>query len=199
MQNEQNQNNGEFSEELWQSNAEPAPVKPAPTEQKAENIPAGIVGAFLFSLIGAALYFIIYQIGYIAGICGFLIVILAGFGYQLFSGKKNSLIGIITSVVMLLVMIPLAEYVSLGYAVYDAFGADPELAISFFDAMRIVPEVTTEMELWPDVLKEIGIGYLLGILASASNISVALRNRKAARAAANAPVFPNENTDSTEE
>ena len=35
------------------------------------NILAGAVGAFLFALIGGVLYFVVYQIGFIAGICGY--------------------------------------------------------------------------------------------------------------------------------
>ena len=35
-----------------------------------ENMLAGIVGAFLFSLVGGALWFILYLVGFIAGISG---------------------------------------------------------------------------------------------------------------------------------
>lgn len=59
--------------------------------ERKENVVAGIVGALLFALLGGVLYFLIYQLGYIAGLCGLVTVVLAIFGYQLFSGKKDSL------------------------------------------------------------------------------------------------------------
>ena len=37
-----------------------------PQVQKRENALAGIVGAFLFSLIGGVLYFVVYELGCIA-------------------------------------------------------------------------------------------------------------------------------------
>ena len=48
-------------------------------KKEHENVIAGIVGAFLFALIGGGLYFIIYQFGYIAGICGLVTVVLSTF------------------------------------------------------------------------------------------------------------------------
>lgn len=46
-----------------------APFATAVPEARHENVLAGVVGAFLLALVGGALYFIIYQFGYIAGIC----------------------------------------------------------------------------------------------------------------------------------
>ena len=78
------------------------PVQPeqptAHAEQVAapvrENIVAGAVGAFLFSLIGAALYVLIYQANIISGICGLVIFVLASFGYGVFARTKNRSSGI---------------------------------------------------------------------------------------------------------
>jgi hypothetical protein len=53
-----------------------------------ENVLAGIVGAFLFSLVGGALWFILYMVGFIAGISGLVGVVCAVKGYSFFSKKK---------------------------------------------------------------------------------------------------------------
>ena len=87
------------------------------------NIIAGIVGAFLFSLIGGLLYFVVYQIGIIAGICGLVIFVLANFGYGLFAKTKNkaSLVALIVSIVSMIVMIFLAEYFCLSFEIFRVF------------------------------------------------------------------------------
>ena len=58
------------------------------------NIIAGVVGAFLFSLIGGLAYFLIYQLGIIAGISGLIIFVLANFGYNLFAIKLKATVSI---------------------------------------------------------------------------------------------------------
>ena len=84
-------------------------------EDKSENIIAGAVGAFLFALVGGILYFIIYQMGFIAGICGLITVVLSSFGYQLFAGKKGSVKGIVFSIIMSVLVLAAAEFFCLSY------------------------------------------------------------------------------------
>ena len=43
---------------------------------REENVVAGTVGALLFSLAGGILWYVLYQIGYIASISGFIGIIL---------------------------------------------------------------------------------------------------------------------------
>ena len=42
-----------------------------------ENVLAGVVGAFLFSLVGGILWFVLYQIGYVASVSGLVGVVCA--------------------------------------------------------------------------------------------------------------------------
>ena len=55
--------------------------------QKKENVFAGIVGALLFSFVGGALWVILYQFGYLAGISGLVGVVCAIKGYKIFAKK----------------------------------------------------------------------------------------------------------------
>ncbi len=74
---------------------------PTPEQNNGNgNILAGVVGAFLFSIIGGILYFIVYQAGFVAGICGLVMFVLANFGYKLFAQTKNkaSIPGLIASI-----------------------------------------------------------------------------------------------------
>ena len=56
--------------------------------QEQENVLAGVVGAFLFSLVGGILWFVLYQIGYLAAVSGLVGVICAVKGYTFFANKK---------------------------------------------------------------------------------------------------------------
>ena len=74
-----------------------------------ENVVAGIVGAFLFSLAGGILWFVIYLFGFIAGISGLVGAVCAIKGYSIFA-KKESMKGIIISVIISLLVIVAAWY-----------------------------------------------------------------------------------------
>ena len=90
------------------------------TLDQNENMIAGIAGAFLFSLAGAVIYFLLYMVGYIAAISGLVGVVCAIKGYAIFA-KKESIKGIvIASVISLLVMV-LAWYFSISYEIYDTY------------------------------------------------------------------------------
>ena len=85
-----------------------------------ENRIAGTLGAFLFALAGGLVYFALWQVGFIAAICGAIAVICAMKGYKLFA-KKESLYGVVTSVVVSVLVIAIAWYFCLAFDVYDAY------------------------------------------------------------------------------
>lgn len=146
------------------------------TDKGNGNILAGIVGAFLFSMIGGLLYFVIYQIGVIAGICGLAIFVLANFGYNLFAkGNKNTIISLIVSIVMMILMIFLAEYVSLSFEIFQTFKDE---GITIFDAIRATPEFLAEPEIGEAVAGDLAFAYIFGFIASISNIVNIVKARK---------------------
>ena len=64
-------------------------------KKKRENIAAGIVGAFLGTLLGVVCIVIIDQMGYVASVSGFVMAICALKGYELLGGtlsKKGAVI-----------------------------------------------------------------------------------------------------------
>lgn len=148
-------------------------------EEKPENILAGVVGAFLFSLIGGVLYFIIYQLGYIAGICGLVMFVLANFGYGLFSGRKNSKKGIIASAIMTLIVIVLSEMFCLSFEIFTVFKDSYQITI--FDAMRSLPEFLKESEIKADVIKDLIFALVFGGLAAFSSARNMLKGEKTSK------------------
>lgn len=84
------------------------------TDQVKENVAAGIAGAFLFSLAGGIIYFILYLIGITASISGLVGVICAIKGYSIFA-KRESKRGVLIAVVASLLVI-----VSLGISAFPS-------------------------------------------------------------------------------
>ena len=159
---------------------QPAPAKELPPE----NMVAGIVGAFIFSLVGAVLYFIIYQLGYIAGICGLVTVVCAIKGYSFF-GKRESIKGIVIAVVMSVVALLIAEYASVAYTVYSSFSemyaaGEIDYTITLTEAFAGTMDfILSDSEVTAAVVKDIAIMLGLSALGAFSSVRNAIMSAKA--------------------
>ena len=147
-----------------------------------ENVVAGIVGAFLFSLVGGVLWFLIYMFGFIAGISGLIGAVCAIKGYSIFA-KKESIKGIIISVIISLLVIALAWYFCLAYDVYDVYNewfeaGEIDFSISFFDAVRGAHIFLTDPEIGPAYFGDLAIGIILCIVGAGSYVINKIRNAK---------------------
>lgn len=153
-----------------------APVYPAQNLENDKgngNILFGIVGAFLFSLIGGLLYFLAYQVGVIAGVCGLVIFVLANVGYNLFAkGNKNSTASLIVSIIMTIVTIFLAEYFSISFEIFQVF---KDQGVTIFDAIASTPRFLSDDELAAAFAKDLVYAYIFGFIAS---VSVIVKARK---------------------
>lgn len=140
------------------------------------NIVAGVVGAFLFALIGGLIYFVVYQLGVIAGVCGLIMFVLANFGYNLFAkpSNKNTTVSIVVSVIAMAIMIFLAEYFCLSFEIYNVYKGE---GITIFDAVRATPEFLAEPEVRDAVVGDLIFAYIFGFLASISNIVKAKKKK----------------------
>lgn len=134
-----------------------------------ENLLLGILGALLFSLIGAVLYFAIYQIGVIAAVCGLAIFLLANFGYVKFS-KSGTITtkGIIVSAVITLLMIFVSEYFCLSFEIYKVYRNDYD--INIFDAIKVTSSFLEDADIKTGFIKDLAIAYILSIVAIVSEL-----------------------------
>ncbi len=167
--------------ETQEQPAVPQASQPAPVNINDNgNILAGVVGAFLFAMIGGLLYFVIYQAGFIAGICGLVMFVLANFGYGLLARTQNklSLVGLISAIVATVVMIFVAEYVSIAFDLYEYY---KDYGMSFFDALQALPEAFSDSEFIGELVKELGMAYLFAAIASIGNIVNIVKARKNAK------------------
>lgn len=169
MDEQQNQVNDQYS---THAQAQAAAI-PGPEIAPPENVLAGVIGSFLFSLAGAVLWFIVYQLGVIAAICGLVTVICAINGYRIFA-RTLSMKGIVISIVISVFMIALAEYSCVAYEIYKVYSA--EYTISFFDAFRSVFNfMAASRELTGAVVKDLLFGYVLGAVGSFAYIRNAVK------------------------
>lgn len=135
--------------------------------QKKENVPLGILGAIIGVLLGAVLWVIIGQIGFIAGIAGYVIVLCGIKGYQML-GKGMSKAGVVICVLLSCLVIVGAEYVSLGLIVFKELKDVSLYSVSLGDAFGMVPMLLEEPEVIGGVVKDLIVGYILAIWASFS-------------------------------
>ena len=147
-----------------------------PIEQRTNPL-LGIIGALLFSLGGVALYVIVYQLGFIAGIVGFAIFWLAYRGFDLFGKCKGqfSVTGLAVAIVVTIVMLLAAEYASLVVTIYREMPSMGfELTIS--ESIDVVNEMLKEdAEIRGDVIGDLAFSF---IFAAASIISHIVQMKK---------------------
>ena len=106
-----------------------------------ENVPAGIVGALLGSLVGALAIILISQLGYVSVLSGLLMGVCAVKGYELLA-KKLSVKGVVISIVIMVIVTFFANRVDWGIEIYKAFGK--EYDVSFFECFKSVGEFVRE-------------------------------------------------------
>lgn len=134
-----------------------------------KNALTGTAGAFLFSLGGGILWFLIYQMGFIAGAAGAATVVFAIYGYSLF-GNGISKYGFAISVIFSVAVIFLAEYLCAAKNIYDTFklwysNGESEYYLSFTQSARNVFSLLTE-EGKRSYGADLALGYFLSIISS---------------------------------
>ena len=148
-----------------------------------ENVIAGIVGAFLFSLVGGIIWFVLYSIGIVAAVSGLIGVVLAIKGYQLFA-KKESVKGIIIASVIAFLVLVLAWYLCIGKDVYDAYqewykkGLVSE-TLTYVESLKAVPIFLKEPEIAAACYKDLAIGLVFALIGAIGTIITSIKNIKA--------------------
>ena len=154
-------------------NVVPTPEAPQtppvqPVLPKEENVVAGIVGAFLFSLAGGIIWFLLYQVGILAAFSGIIGVVCAIKGYAIF-GKRESTKGIIISTVIAFIVLVLAWYLCLSYDVYDAYQlwyeeGHVDFTLTFFESVANAHLFLEEPEIASAYFKDLGLGVLFAFM-----------------------------------
>jgi hypothetical protein len=176
--------------------------------KEQENTLAGIVGAFLFSLAGGILWFVLYQIGFLAAVSGFIGVICAVKGSTFFSKSKNeSLKCVIISSVMTTIVLIAAWYFCVAYDIYNIFyewflAGEIDYYYTFFEAVQVAPYILLEnTAALIAYVKDLAIGLLCAVLGVIYYLSLREKRMKAeaAKKAATAVYANTSETDEAEE
>lgn len=139
-------------------------------EKRQENIVAGVVGAFLGTLLGVVCTVVIGQMGYVASISGLVMAVGALKGYELLGGRLSKK-GAVISSALILVMTYLAHRLSL------AISLTSEMGMGVFRCFQAIPPLLRTGVLdgpayWGDLV----MLYLFTLLGAVPTIIAGLRS-----------------------
>ena len=173
--------------------------------EEQENTLSGVLGAFLFSLAGGVLWFILYQMNFFAAVSGFVGVICAVKGYMLFSkAKKESLKSVVIASVMTAISLIVAWYFCIAYEIYYTYGqwyaaGEIDFYYTFLESVTYAPYILTAHEgAIIAYVKDLAIGLLCAVVGMIYYLSMREKKMKA-EAAKKAATAAYANTDETDE
>ncbi|MBO5766893.1 MAG: hypothetical protein J6R45_01845 [Clostridia bacterium] len=176
--------NENFEPEFTDNNPDATQAPPVqPIAPKEENVLAGIVGALLFSLAGGIVWFLLYQIGFLAAISGIIGVVCAIKGYAIF-GKRESVKGVIISTVLAFLVIVAAWYLCLSYDVYNAYqdwfaNGEVDFTLTFAESVRAgYLFLVEDTEIAIAYLKDLGIGLIFCVVGAFGYVKAAIGKAK---------------------
>ena len=176
--------NENFEPEFTDNNPDATQAPPVqPIAPKEENVLAGIVGALLFSLAGGIVWFLLYQIGFLAAISGIIGVVCAIKGYAIF-GKRESVKGVIISTVLAFLVIVAAWYLCLSYDVYKAYqdwfaNGEVDFTLTFAESVRAgYLFLVEDTEIAIAYLKDLGIGLIFCVVGAFGYVKAAIGKAK---------------------
>ncbi len=131
------------------------------------------MGAFLFSLIGAAIYFLLNAVGLIESISGFAAVFCAINGYRIFA-KRESKRGIIISLVIAVVVIIVSWYLCFCLTAVDQINQKAnEASVGLKDTTtfaEFLPHSFEVIKKQPEMLISLGLSLVFGALGYISHV-----------------------------
>jgi uncharacterized transporter YbjL len=159
------------------------------TVETKENVLAGAVGAFLFSLVGGILWFVLWQLGFLASLSGLVGVICAVKGYTFFAKtKKESKICLVLSVIIAMAVLAIAWYACVAYDIYLAYqewyaAGEVDFTLTYFESVSAVPYFFEDSEILTAYLGDLGMGLIFAIVGVVSYLASREKKMKAQAAA----------------
>lgn len=147
-----------------------------------EKVWLGILGAFLLSLIGGAIWCGLLWLDIFRPVCGIAIITFAIIGYRAFT-KKNSTKGLVISIVVSLVTVVMANYLVLVMQVYEAYkiwyeSGEYFTKVTFLAAIKGSYYYMSDAYVRGLVLRDLGLGVVFVLLGAVPFIVDAVKRRK---------------------
>ena len=141
-------------------------------KSKNENLIGGMAGALIGSLLGVACILILKQLGYVASISGVVMAFCTLKGYELLGGKLTKK-GIIISIVLMLVMTFIGDWVDWAILITREVGTD------FVTAFRVFPmflqnQMIESTVYWGNLV----LLYVFLLIGAVPTISTSLKNKE---------------------
>lgn len=136
------------------------------TEPEKGSRVLGILGAVAGALLGGLIWAVVGAFGLISGWIGLLIVVMAIKGYQLLSKREDDKFGTVISVILGLLVIAPATYLSGAWSYYRELNKVIPGYISFWEAVAKMPEYLSEYNEWGTLLQNMLMGYVFAGIAS---------------------------------
>ena len=147
-----------------------------------ENVPLGIIGALVGSLIGVAAIVLLGQLGFVASLAGVVMAVCSLKGYELLA-KKMSVKGIIICAVIIIVMTFVAEYLDWAITLYRELNEYYD-GVDFLLVLQNLPEFLKEADLVGSFVGSLAVLYLFVALGAVPTIIGAFKEQKPSAASA---------------
>lgn len=151
---------------------------PAWEIQPNANPALGILGAVLGSLAGAAVWIVLYRLGYIAGIAGYLAVFCAIWGYQKLGRGRAGRLAVVLCVLIAMLILALSNSVAYAWVVADTINESNPGRSSIAYILRNFGSIMESLDLWRSFWGDLVIGLILALVAGISPLVSAFKAHK---------------------
>ncbi len=155
-----------------------AAAAPAWEIQPGANPALGLLGALLGSLAGAAVWIVLYRLGYIAGIAGYLAVFCAVWGYQKLGGGRAGRLAVVLCVGIAMAVLVLSNGVAYAWSIAGWINAANPGRSSVGSILANFSSIMTTLDMWGDFWGDLVIGLILALAAGISPLVSAFRSHK---------------------
>ena len=149
------------------------PVKPV-----KNNVALGFLGAVLFSIIGALIWLLISQLGYISYLGGLAVSFFTVFGYKKFSGGGFNAVSIFVCIVVIAGMVFLAEISSMTLFIMQSINDSYGTGISFFETLEWIPVFLSDSEISGSLTHDLIFGYLVTAISAVAIFSIEMKKAR---------------------
>ena len=139
--------------------------------QKSDLI-RGFVGALLGALAGGVLYVILYKLGFVAGISGLVMAVLALMLYEKFGGCLD-IKGVICCAVVIIAMVYFANKLAWSWEIY---GELKDYGWGFSDVFKQMSYIIDKAGLKSDYTESLVMGYIFTALGAVGRFIGAVRS-----------------------
>lgn len=129
------------------------------------NIILAIVASFVGAAAGGLLWIVMYKLGYVAAVTGFVGAYGAIWCWTKVGKRELNIPAIVWCVIVAAVMLVLGNYVVYAWEVTDAINASSPGRAEFGKVLQNMPQIMEEWELWGSFASDLGMGLVLAVVS----------------------------------